>query len=743
MYKMKRLYFASMWLAISIVSLAGTVTPASGLPDYYSRVDNQSGKNLFDAIQSVAKVGYSSLSYDGLWTAYHSSDVYPSGHARAGQIWDMYGECASFKKGQCGNYSVECDCYNREHSIPKSWFGGSTSSNTPGSDLFHVVPTDGKVNGMRSNYAFGEVSSSTYTYNGNKLGTAKSITIANTMLGASATASISSKVFEPLDEYKGDFARGYFATMVRWAGGYSAFTQGEGDEMFSGTYTATGHFGLTNYGLALLMKWHRQDPVSQKEIDRNNGIQQTQGNRNPFIDYPYLAEYLWGSHSGETVSMDDLLGSFESDFTPGVSDGHREGVSTPTLIVNPTDIVFQPRVAGETTTQSITIKGANLTEQINISVSGAPFSVSQSSISATLANSTNTIYVTYAPTTQGTQTGYVLISSQGAEQQRVDLSGTCSETSMVRWVVNGESYGEETQVVTGGRLASLPTAPAVPADCEEGHVFVGWTAMDGYHDEEEMPADLFSNEDDAPNINDNISFHAVFALLTEMGGESTTTLSMSTIAAAEGTIGDFTIATAQNTGSNAPTYNTNGEDVRVYAAGTLTISTSGAYPMTRIVFAVSDQGDKRLATITASSGTMTQASKGSNEHATCIWEGNAGSVTFTVGGSAKYGSESTKAGQLDFTGLAITVNGGGYSYSDYTVICGNNPGSAVEKIAAKESSLILQDGVLLNPRRLPLQVYNIEGRCVLETQEDVDIHTLSRGIYLVISEEGAVKMLNL
>ena len=71
------------------------------------------------------------------------------------------------------------------------------------------------------------------------------------------------------------------------------------------------------------MKWHRQDPVSQKEIDRNNGIQSVQGNRNPFIDYPYLAEYLWGEKASETVSLTNLLGSFESDFVPGTSDGSK------------------------------------------------------------------------------------------------------------------------------------------------------------------------------------------------------------------------------------------------------------------------------------------------------------------------------------------------------------------------------------------------------------------------------------
>ena len=80
-----------------------------------------------------------------------------------------------------------------------------------------------------------------------------------------------------------------------------SITSGAGASTFE-AFKSTTHFGLTKYGMVLLMKWHRQDPVSRKEIDRNNGIQKTQGNRNPFIDYPYLAEYIWGEKAGETVA---------------------------------------------------------------------------------------------------------------------------------------------------------------------------------------------------------------------------------------------------------------------------------------------------------------------------------------------------------------------------------------------------------------------------------------------------------
>lgn len=297
---MKKTIFVLLAALATISIWAAGVTPQSELPTYYKNLDGKSGADLFSAVTTVTRTGFKTLGYDGLWTAYKVTDVYPEGHPLAGKIWDMYSSCEfTYSKNQCGGYSDECDCYNREHSIPKSWWGGSKANQ--GCDIFHLVPTDGKVNGMRSNFAFGEVTGKpSYEYDGAKKGTGASITIENTVAG-SYTISAPSTVFEPVDEYKGDFARGYFGTLLSWPN--VKMTQGEGSDIFSGTNTKAGNFGLAKYGLALLMKWHRQDPVSQKEMDRNNGIQQTQGNRNPFIDYPELAEYIWGSHAGEAFRI--------------------------------------------------------------------------------------------------------------------------------------------------------------------------------------------------------------------------------------------------------------------------------------------------------------------------------------------------------------------------------------------------------------------------------------------------------
>lgn len=300
--------------------LAGTITTPENLPAYYATLNGKSGAGLFSELTTITNKNFHTLGYDGLYTAYLKTDYTPSG-----ELWDMYSDCGTTKK--CGNYSKECDCYNREHSIPQSWWGGGTTG--IGCDIFHVVPTDGYVNNRRGNDPYGEVKSATYTSkNGSKLGSSvSSIPVTKKTICSAANSSVSAPggtVFEPIDEYKGDFARGYLGVIMKWNTSRT-MNSSDGSSFFQSTYTASSNFGLKPYGVALLLKWHRQDPVSQKEIDRNNGIQATQGNRNPFIDYPYLVEYIWGEHAGETVNLSNLVCSASSEFIPGQSDGQAIG----------------------------------------------------------------------------------------------------------------------------------------------------------------------------------------------------------------------------------------------------------------------------------------------------------------------------------------------------------------------------------------------------------------------------------
>ena len=508
----------------------------------------------------------------------------------------MSSDCTwkSLSSNRCGRSSDECDCFNREHSIPKSWYGGTTSG--PGCDIFQVVPTDGYVNNRRSNYAFGEVSSATYTYDGAKKGSAKSITITggNTIAGnTGATISASGTVFEPRDEYKGDFARGYMGALLRWAG-EKAFTEGNGSMTFTSNYS-TGSFGLTKYGVALLMKWHRQDPVSQKEVDRNNGIQQTQGNRNPFIDYPYLAEYIWGEKAGETLNLADLITAYDSRFVLGESNGYLKGGST------------------------------------------------------------------------------------------VDPETKCTVT----WLVNGEVYttGNPTTTVNeGGVVSVLPTAPK---SCDEiSTQFVGWSEDVINGTTNNIPTDLFSIADDAPDIIQNTTFHAVFAQLEE---EETTVSTPATIAMNLNNTQGWTLSKLdkqskywkmiKDSYAESPSL-----DASQITSITINMRTWGGAQQTTIEFSVAG---KKIGELKADNNNLKDYT----------WKPT---TTPSGVGALRFSSPTSTANEGPaFSSITIETTGGGtgttttYTYSRYITSCNNGTTDIEETIVEKPNNKIIRNGQLL------------------------------------------------
>ena len=237
---------------------------------YYNTATGKTGEALKTALHDIIK-GHHVVSYSGVLDAFAYTDCKPNG-----KIWDIYSNYEFNLSGVCGSYNNEGDCWNREHTWPQSWFN---QHSTPRSDLFHVYPTDGYVNGQRANYPYGEVNNPTYTSgNGSKL-------------GPCVTAGYSGKVFEPIDEYKGDIARSYFYMSVR----YST----EDDNW--GSSGMTNKSTILPWAMDMLLRWSDADPVSQKEIDRNNTVYGYQNNRNPFIDHPEYARMIWDENwSGGT-----------------------------------------------------------------------------------------------------------------------------------------------------------------------------------------------------------------------------------------------------------------------------------------------------------------------------------------------------------------------------------------------------------------------------------------------------------
>lgn len=246
---------------------------------YYKNADGKKGKDLKTAFAGIIS-NHTSLSYNSLWEHYKKTDLRPDG-----KIWDMYSNITNFDpdRDRAGSYSKEGDVFNREHSFPKSWFDDATPMTT---DIMHIVPTDAKVNGMRSNYPFGENNGDRYKSNG---GFSK--------LGTCTTPGYSGIVFEPNDEYKGDFARIYFYMVTCYESKVSSWDS----EMLShDSYPA-----FKKWALDMLLRWAKEDPVSQKEIDRNNAVYAIQHNRNPYVDYPGLEQYVWGANQDEAFSYDN------------------------------------------------------------------------------------------------------------------------------------------------------------------------------------------------------------------------------------------------------------------------------------------------------------------------------------------------------------------------------------------------------------------------------------------------------
>ena len=262
-----------------------SITLAQAPATYYDGTTGLTGAALKTKLSQIITAGALDKGYDALYDAYPTTDT-DSFYENDGSVLDMYSENPNgtdpfnFRHGikKCGNYKVEGDCYNREHVIPQSFFG---SKSPMVADVHFIRPTDGKVNGMRSNYPFGMVTSAAYTSkNGTKVGP-------NTTTGYTGT------VCEPIDEFKGDIARMVLYFVTR----YETKLSGFGGQNMLGN---TAYPGLQTWERDVMLQWHAQDPVSPAEIVRNNASFTFQKNRNPFIDHPEWVATIWGTQVIDT-----------------------------------------------------------------------------------------------------------------------------------------------------------------------------------------------------------------------------------------------------------------------------------------------------------------------------------------------------------------------------------------------------------------------------------------------------------
>jgi endonuclease I len=289
-----------------------TFTPSTGPTGepagYYNAANGLTCTAKQTALRGIISTGYIpgtkyiDNGYGGLWTTYTTSDILPGS---TNKIWCIYTvtngvsicgtNALTLADQDSGNGgAVPCDKYNREHTIPQSWFAQRTPMV---SDAFHVLPTDKKINNVHGNQPYGETNGAVVA-SGN-----------GTRYGFSSDAGVPSsiEVMEPTDEFKGDIARIYLYMSTRY-----------GVEIGSAN-TAESNFVLddTNYPtfkvpyLKMLLRWHNADPVSQKEIDRNNAVYARQNNRNPYVDHPEYVAQVWNNGCAGLSALPVTLRTFE------------------------------------------------------------------------------------------------------------------------------------------------------------------------------------------------------------------------------------------------------------------------------------------------------------------------------------------------------------------------------------------------------------------------------------------------
>ena len=385
--------------AIVAAFLAVWMGAAAAIPTgYYNTLDGKSGQALKDAIHELA-LQHTILSYNSLWWYFNETDCRDDDKS---MVWDMYSDDTFYFRGSSAPWGM-----NREHSLPKSWWYGSTDAYAFPSytDLNHLYPAEKNANTAKLHWPLGEVSTAEFDNGVSRVGTPK--------VGQGGGAPT---VFEPDDRYKGDFARTYF---------YMVCAYQHYDWKYTFMFTNGKWQTLNEWSTELLCRWARNDAVSDKELNRNDAVQKAQNNRNPFIDIPALFEYIWGNRQGEVFYLSEADMSADTTTYTG----------NPELITPVQDAVldFGEVAIGKSLDYTVYIKGRGLNNPLSVQVyrdDYKMFHIPVSTVSRMLANSAEgyPLTVTYYPTATGSHSARLLISDGGLVGSiGVELRAQCVE----------------------------------------------------------------------------------------------------------------------------------------------------------------------------------------------------------------------------------------------------------------------------------------------------------------------------
>ena len=352
---------------------------------------------------------------------------------------------------ECGNYTGEGDCYNKEHVVPKSVFN---DANPMDGDAHNLLPVDGRVNGFRGSFPMGRVDDnnlasqngiSNPTQNGSKLGD---------NLNSGYSSGYSGTVFEPIDEFKGDIARIYFYFATRYQNQISnwstfAMFNGSSDQVFETAF------------LNILLEWHNMDPVSQKEVDRNNAIYNHQDNRNPFIDNPSYVTAIWNpQQDNENPSPPtNLVASNPTATSVSLS----WTAATDNIGVSSYDIYVNNNYNSTTNSTSTTVSNLNPETSYCFEVI-AKDTANNSSVSSnedcatTLSGSTNTVDLFFSEYMEGSGTNKALEIANftgasvnlSAYQIKLSLNGNTNWNYIYSFPTNTSINNGEVFVVANG-----------------------------------------------------------------------------------------------------------------------------------------------------------------------------------------------------------------------------------------------------------------------------------------------------
>lgn len=365
--------------AYSIASLPTTINlndnSKTEIRNYYSALNSLStterqGTNLLKNLKSILSNGQKYYSYDSntrIWQMYEITDrdweKSPASSTTYGSYDPVTNTITGYQYGTSntdvknnpyihalynnrnitnearawGNHNQDAWGINQEHIWAKSHgfdTKGSDSSGGARGDPMHLVAGNGWANHEHSNYFFAFVDKTkTYSDAGTKYQTAY-----GNLTGKSKNAGGNETVFEPQDSDKGDIARAIFYMAARYnyySGSDSAPIDGNNPNLvILNNLSENSRTGISSateaYGMGLLsdlLAWNKLDPVDEYETHRNNLLfNNYTNNRNPFIDFPEWADYIWGTANLDGTNYNPAVTGYASPLTDPI--GQQFDVST-------------------------------------------------------------------------------------------------------------------------------------------------------------------------------------------------------------------------------------------------------------------------------------------------------------------------------------------------------------------------------------------------------------------------------